>query len=339
MDNVKYIGMDVHKEAISIAVLNSSGTLVMESTIETKAITILDFLKGLRGSLHLTLEEGTWAAWLYDLIKPQVTERVVCNPRRNALLKAGSKSDRMEARKLAELLRSNMVRAVDHGEPGVRTLQELSRSSLTISTDRIRVMTRVKALYRSWGTLSSPVARPDPGGRRVTRDSIHRPDPGGSADCFDSNTASFPHPAAALDLQRIGHRDAQQRRAEVRSGRAAARQETTLDSRAESPSQSRAEERIQKCCHRSGCPGWPVPRVLRRAAGPGNPAGNGASDLGAQDGGHHVNRLEERSALRRPTSETTNRLNVSSPSVPSWNSFRWWSVGFWRHSGSRASLS
>jgi transposase len=151
MDNVKYIGMDVHKEAISIAVLNSSGKLVMESTIETKAITILDFLKGLRGSLHVTLEEGTWAAWLYDLIKPQVTELVVCNPRRNALLQEGSKSDRMDARKLAELLRSNMVRAVYHGEHGVRTLQELSRSYLTISTDLIRVLTRVKAIYRSWG--------------------------------------------------------------------------------------------------------------------------------------------------------------------------------------------
>ena len=46
MDSVKYIGMDVHKEAISIAVLNSSGKLVMECVIETKAITILDFLKG-----------------------------------------------------------------------------------------------------------------------------------------------------------------------------------------------------------------------------------------------------------------------------------------------------
>jgi hypothetical protein len=73
---VKYIGMDVHKEAICIAVLNSSSKLVMECTIETRAITILDFLKGLRGSLHVTFEEGTWAAWLYDLIKPHVTELV-----------------------------------------------------------------------------------------------------------------------------------------------------------------------------------------------------------------------------------------------------------------------
>ena len=86
--NVKYIGLDVHKEAIAIAVLNGAGKLVMESIVETKASTLLDFLHGLRGELHVTLEEGTWAAWLYDLLKPHVAEVVVCNPRRNALLKA-----------------------------------------------------------------------------------------------------------------------------------------------------------------------------------------------------------------------------------------------------------
>jgi len=35
MDNKKYIGMDVHTDTISIAVLNSTGKLVMESVIET----------------------------------------------------------------------------------------------------------------------------------------------------------------------------------------------------------------------------------------------------------------------------------------------------------------
>src|SRR5260370_28729360 len=86
--NVKYIGLDVHKEAIAIAVLNGAGKLVMESIVEGKASTVLDFLHGLRGELHVTLEEGTSAAWLYDLLKPQVAEVVVCNPRRNALLEA-----------------------------------------------------------------------------------------------------------------------------------------------------------------------------------------------------------------------------------------------------------
>jgi hypothetical protein len=68
----------------------------MESVIETKASSILQFLHGLRGELH-----GTWVAWLYDLLQPQVQHIVVCNPRRNALLKEGSKSDKVDARKLA----------------------------------------------------------------------------------------------------------------------------------------------------------------------------------------------------------------------------------------------
>src|ERR1700676_4782027 len=150
MDNTKYIGMDVHTETISIAVLNSAGKLVMESVIETKASTVIQFVSGLRGDLHVTLEEGTWAAWLYDLLRPHVSQVLVCDPRKNALLKTGNKSDRIDARKLAELLRSNLLRPVYHGEHGVRTLKELSRSYLTISGDLARVMTRLKALYRSW---------------------------------------------------------------------------------------------------------------------------------------------------------------------------------------------
>src|SRR5215475_12962461 len=62
--DIKYIGMDVHKEAIVIAVLDGSGRLVMESIVETKASSILQFIHGLRGELHVTWEEGTWAGWL-----------------------------------------------------------------------------------------------------------------------------------------------------------------------------------------------------------------------------------------------------------------------------------
>ena len=44
--DVKYIGMDVHKEAIVIAVQNGTGKLVMETIVETKASSILQFLHG-----------------------------------------------------------------------------------------------------------------------------------------------------------------------------------------------------------------------------------------------------------------------------------------------------
>ena len=90
MTDAKYIGLDVHQATISAAVLDSTGKLVMESILETKAATILQFFQGLRGSVHVALEEGTCAAWLHDLLKPYVTKVLVCDPRKNSLLKAAS---------------------------------------------------------------------------------------------------------------------------------------------------------------------------------------------------------------------------------------------------------
>ena len=150
MSGEKYIGLDVHQATICAAVLDPMGKVIIESILETKAATILEFFAGLRGTLSVTFEEGTWAAWLYDLLKPHVAQLVVCNPRKNALLKHGNKSDKIDARKLADLLRLNDLESVYHGETGVRMLRELARSYLTIVKDLSRVMNRLKALYRSW---------------------------------------------------------------------------------------------------------------------------------------------------------------------------------------------
>jgi transposase len=150
MNDAKYIGLDVHQATISAAVLDSAGKLVMEAILETKAETILQFIHGLRGSLHVTFEEGTCAAWLHDLLKPHVAQVLVCDPRKNASMKVGNKNDRIDARKLADLLRSGLLSPVYHGENGVRTLKELARSYLTLTRDATRVMNRLKALYRSW---------------------------------------------------------------------------------------------------------------------------------------------------------------------------------------------
>jgi len=150
MDSEKYIGLDVHQATIVVAVMDASGKLVMESMLETKAATILQFFAGLRGTLSVTFDEGTWSAWLYDLLNSHVDKLVVCNPRKNALLKDGNKSDRIDARKRAELLRGNQLKPVYPGETGVRMLRELSRSYLTIVKDLSRVRNRLKAVSRSW---------------------------------------------------------------------------------------------------------------------------------------------------------------------------------------------
>src|ERR1700704_6774554 len=72
--------------------MDSTGKVIMESILETKASTILEFFAGLRGTRSVTLEEGTWAAWLYDLLKPHVANVVVCNPRKNGRQEKPSKA-------------------------------------------------------------------------------------------------------------------------------------------------------------------------------------------------------------------------------------------------------
>ena len=65
MDSTKYMGMEVHPATISGAVLNSTGGVLMESIMETKAATMVAFLEGLGGSIEVSFEEGTCARWRY----------------------------------------------------------------------------------------------------------------------------------------------------------------------------------------------------------------------------------------------------------------------------------
>src|SRR5271169_5495295 len=91
MNQEKYIGTDLHQATISVAVMDAGGMLIMECLLETKGATIVEFIRGLHGTLWLTFEEGTSAAWLHDLLKPHLSRLVVCDPRKSALLKDGNK--------------------------------------------------------------------------------------------------------------------------------------------------------------------------------------------------------------------------------------------------------
>jgi transposase len=151
MKSLKYIGMDVHLATISIVVLNAAGKLIMEVTIETQTAAILDFIGGVSGTLHVTFEEGTYAEWLYDLLSPKVAEVVVCDPRRTPRRRGENKSDRIDARQLAEWLRVGTLKSVYHGNAQRRALKELAKSYLALVGDTTRVMNRLKALYRARG--------------------------------------------------------------------------------------------------------------------------------------------------------------------------------------------
>src|ERR1700730_5912758 len=258
VNSEKYIGLDVHQATISVAVMDSMGKLIMESILETKAATILEFVAGLRGTLSVTFEEGTWATWLYDLLKPHVDELVVCNPRKIALLKDGNQSDRIDARKLAERLRLNDLKPVYHGETGVRMLRELARSYLNLGRSQTRGLYAASALAPLSATGHAATLAPASSARTASGESPashHRQAPadsgarahslragGGS----DPDAASFSYPTPAVGLQRTGVGNSHQRRIPLRRRPNTALQKTDFDSRPEQGSQSRSERSVQR---------------------------------------------------------------------------------------------
>ena len=151
MKRDQYMGMDVHQATTQVAVVNEEGKLVMETSVATEAGAIIRLMESLSGPLHVTFEETTQAAWLYEVVRGYVATTIVCDPRRNKLLSEGSKGDQQDARKLAELRRAGLVRSVYHGHEATRTLKELVRGYETLSGDTQRTMVRIKALYRGRG--------------------------------------------------------------------------------------------------------------------------------------------------------------------------------------------
>lgn len=151
----KYIGMDVHQATTVVVVLDGEGKSILETIVATEAGPILRLIRSFSGPLHVTFEETTQAAWLYEVVRSYAAEVIVCDPRHNKLLSAGSKADKSDARKLAELLRTGMLRSVYHGHQETRKLKQLVRGYETLSIDTQRTMVRIKAIYRGRGIRTS----------------------------------------------------------------------------------------------------------------------------------------------------------------------------------------
>jgi transposase len=147
----QYMGMDVHQATTVVVVLDAKGNVILETMVATEAGAIIRLVQSLSGPLHVTFEETTQAAWLYEVVRTFVAEVIVCDPRRNSLLAEGSKADKADARKLAELLRAGLLRPVYHGHEATRKLKEFVRAYETLSEDTVRTMVRIKAVYRGRG--------------------------------------------------------------------------------------------------------------------------------------------------------------------------------------------
>src|SRR2546428_2866183 len=152
----KYVALDVHQATTSASVREESGRVIARSVLPTDGAVITEFVRGMRGAVHVALEEGTQAQWLHDLLAPLVDRVVVCD--RRGAPRQGNKADQVDADQLSEQLRRGGLRAVYHGSADRTTLKELTRTYQNLVEDSTRVMLRLKALFRARGIPTAGTA-------------------------------------------------------------------------------------------------------------------------------------------------------------------------------------
>jgi hypothetical protein len=69
--------LDVHQASTVASAREESGRVIARSVLPTDGVALTEFVRGMRGAVHVTFEEGTQTQWLHDLIAPLVNRVVV----------------------------------------------------------------------------------------------------------------------------------------------------------------------------------------------------------------------------------------------------------------------
>ena len=171
-----YIGADVHSNSTELAI-EKRNKIVARYSVPTTIPAISNVLDSLQGKKYLATEEGPMASWLYRNLNKKVDKFIVSDPRRNKLsCSDGDRDDKIDAARLASLLRGNYLRAVYHSDDDQRA--EL-KHWVALYHDRIRDAVRninkIRARCRMHGlTIPRAVVR-EPSYRRQWLLKINHP--------------------------------------------------------------------------------------------------------------------------------------------------------------------
>ncbi len=108
------VGIDIGSSKSAICALDkATGATLYERSVATEASALVRALKSIPGELEVHFESGELARWMYKVLKPHAVEVCVSHPKSNAYIARDPlKDDPLDARKLAELKRADLVHAI-----------------------------------------------------------------------------------------------------------------------------------------------------------------------------------------------------------------------------------
>jgi transposase len=146
----RYVGLDVHAETCTLAVIGPSGRRLTSRVVETNGRALVDAVRAIPGQLHLCMEEGTQSAWLYKILEPHVAEIAVIVPKETR----GAKDDLRDAWARAEELRTGAISTrVYKPRKHMAMLRCAARAYRLANQDLVPTKNRLKAVFRSRGIV------------------------------------------------------------------------------------------------------------------------------------------------------------------------------------------
>ena len=150
-----YVGLDLGSSAFHQVAIRSDGAVTVNRNFTTSEANLRKAVADLAGEIHVHLEAGELAPWAVAVIAPLV-QRVVCShPQSNAwIAKDGDKCDRVDAFKLAELLRLHRFKEVHYApDQPRRNFKQLVQHYDELTAQQARLKTKLKARLRMQGVI------------------------------------------------------------------------------------------------------------------------------------------------------------------------------------------
>jgi transposase len=153
MSNLDYIGFDVHKKSISFCAKGQDGRILDEGKIVARRSDLNAWAQSRSRPWVGALEATLFTGWIYDQLRPMAQELKVAHP---AMLKAiaasKKKNDRIDARKIADLLRCNLLPECYMASSRTRELRRLLRYRNLVVRQATRMKNRIAGLLMETGT-------------------------------------------------------------------------------------------------------------------------------------------------------------------------------------------
>jgi transposase len=152
MNDIHYIGFDVHKKTVNYCAKTASGEIVQEGKLAARREMLRQWATAQAQPWRGAMEATLFSAWIYDTLKPYAQQLQMGHPARMKAITAGKKkSDRLDARTIADLLRCNLLPTCYVLSPEMRELRRLLRYRQLVVGQAVRMQNKMAGLLMETG--------------------------------------------------------------------------------------------------------------------------------------------------------------------------------------------